>query len=124
MTPLNGTPANNTAPKQQIGRPFQPGQSGNPSGRPKGARNKLSEKLLETLATHFEEHGKTAIEKVYSESPRDYLKIVALLVPKQMEIDDMRPRRKAEDLSDDELAAIAAGEPQSNGADDQRSANG
>ena len=30
--------AENTA-RQQRGRPFQPGQSGNPSGRPKGSRN-------------------------------------------------------------------------------------
>ena len=42
------------------------------------------------------------------ERPADYLKIVASLVPKQMEIDDLRTSRRAEDLSDDELAAIAA----------------
>ena len=35
MTPNS---AENTAPKQR-GRPFKPGESGNPSGRPKGARN-------------------------------------------------------------------------------------
>ena len=34
--------AENTAQKQQIGRPFEPGQSGNPSGRPKGSRNKAT----------------------------------------------------------------------------------
>jgi hypothetical protein len=109
-----------TAPKQQIGRPFQKGQSGNPSGRPKGSRNKVSEKLLETLAEHFETHGKEAIEKVYAESPRDYLKIVASLVPKQMEIEDKRAAHRAEDLSDDELADIATGRPQSNGANGHR----
>ena len=76
----------NTGEKQDTR--FQPGQSGNPAGRPKGARNKVSETLLETLAEHFEKHGKDAIEKVYAESPRDYLKIVASLVPRQMEIED------------------------------------
>ena len=35
-------------------------------------------------------------------------------VPKQMEIDDLRSHRKAEDLSDDELATIAL-QPESNG---------
>lgn len=38
-----------TAPKQ-IGRPFVKGQSGNPAGRPKGARNKatiIAEQLLD-----------------------------------------------------------------------------
>jgi hypothetical protein len=40
--------AENTAQKQQIGRPFEPGQSGNPSGRPKGSRNKAT-LAVETL---------------------------------------------------------------------------
>jgi hypothetical protein len=41
--------AENTAPKQR-GRPFEPGKSGNPQGRPKGARNRstvLAEALLD-----------------------------------------------------------------------------
>jgi hypothetical protein len=33
-------PADTTAPPQR-GRPFVPGRSGNPAGRPEGARNKL-----------------------------------------------------------------------------------
>src|SRR5215831_3932195 len=39
----------NTAPKQR-GRPFEPGKSGNPNGRPKGARNHatiIAEALLD-----------------------------------------------------------------------------
>jgi hypothetical protein len=42
-------PVENTAPIQR-GRPFEPGQSGNPKGRPKGARNNatiLAEALLD-----------------------------------------------------------------------------
>jgi len=37
------------------------------------------------LAEDFEAHGKDVIEKVRAERPHDYLKIVASLVPKQME---------------------------------------
>ncbi len=95
-----------TTEKKQDTR-FKPGQSGNPAGRPKGSRNRVSEKLLEALATDFEAHGKEVIEKVRADRPADYLKIIASLVPKQMEIEDLRSSRKAEDLSDDELAAIA-----------------
>ncbi len=101
--------ADNTAHKQRIGRPFQPGQSGNPKGRPKGARSRVSESLLEELADHFETKGKVAIDIVFKDRPHDYLKIIASLVPKQMEIDDMRPRLRAEDLTDDQLAEIALG---------------
>lgn len=39
-----------TTTGHQRGRPFQPGQSGNPAGRPKGARHKatiLAEKLMQ-----------------------------------------------------------------------------
>jgi hypothetical protein len=98
---------------------LKPGQSGNPAGRPKGSRNKVSEKPLEALAIDFDDHGKEVIEKVRVQRPADYLKIVASLVPKQMEIDDLRTSRRAEDLSDNELAAIAAeqlnGHPNFNG---------
>jgi hypothetical protein len=41
--------ADNTAPIQR-GRPFEPGKSGNPKGRPKGSRNQatlLAEALLD-----------------------------------------------------------------------------
>ena len=37
--------ADNTAKKQQVGVPFEPGKSGNPEGRPKGSKNYLT--LLE-----------------------------------------------------------------------------
>lgn len=57
-------------------------------GRPKGARNKISEKFLEALANHFEVHGEEAIDKVCQERPHDYLKIVASVLPKRVELDE------------------------------------
>jgi Family of unknown function (DUF5681) len=38
-TAVGADPADNTAQKQR-GRPFEPGQSGNPHGRPRGSRNR------------------------------------------------------------------------------------
>jgi Family of unknown function (DUF5681) len=35
-------PADNTAKIQRRGRPFEPGQSGNPNGRPRGTRNRAT----------------------------------------------------------------------------------
>ena len=46
------------------------------------------------------------VEKVRTERPQDYLKIVASVMPKRMEVEDVRPPCRAADLSDDELAAI------------------
>jgi hypothetical protein len=109
MTANNGTNTHKTARKQPIGRPFQPGQSGNPAGRPKGARSKLSESFLKALADDFDSNGIEVIEKVRSDRPHEYLKIVAAVLPRQMQLEDLTPKRKAEDLTDDELASIAAG---------------
>jgi hypothetical protein len=50
--------ADNTAKKQR-GRPFEPGQSGNPAGRPKGSRNKLAEGFVAALYDDWSEHGAT-----------------------------------------------------------------
>ena len=37
--------------------PFKPGQSGNPSGRPKGAKDKLARPIKENIEKAFEELG-------------------------------------------------------------------
>jgi len=76
---------------------------------PRGSRNKLSDAFLQALADDFEAHGKGVVEKVRTERPQDYLKIVASVMPKRMEVEDVGPPRRAADLSDDELAAIIAG---------------
>jgi Family of unknown function (DUF5681) len=83
---------------------FEQGHVGNPQGRPRGSRNKLGECFLHELYADWIEHGKDAIRKVREEMPHVYLKVVASLLPKQLEI-----RENAFDgVSDDELDAIIA----------------
>ena len=66
------------------------------------------ETFLKALADDFEVHGKEVVEKVRMESPHDYLKLVAAVMPKRMEIEDVAPPlRRAMDMTDDELAQIA-----------------
>jgi hypothetical protein len=65
---------------------FQPGQSGNPKGRPKGARNALGELFLEAMHDDFLEHGAAAIIAVRTEKPDQYLKVVASILPKDLNI--------------------------------------
>jgi hypothetical protein len=85
--------------------PFQPGQSGNPKGRAKGSRHKLGEAFLSALHDDFEKHGVEVIEKVRDERPHEYLKVVASILPKELNV----TTNAVEELSDDELAAgIAA----------------
>ena len=74
--------ADETAKNSVTGKPFQKGQSGNPAGRPKGARSKLSEIFLATLANDFDEHGRQAIEALRTSDPKAYLQIIALVTAK------------------------------------------
>jgi hypothetical protein len=51
----------NTEKKLKNLKPFKPGQSGNPKGRPKGARNRLGTQFLEALEADFNQFGPQAI---------------------------------------------------------------
>ncbi len=51
---------------QQRGRPFKPGQSGNPSGKPKGTRNKATLAALELLEGEASALTRKAIEEALS----------------------------------------------------------
>jgi hypothetical protein len=80
----------NTGPKQAETQ-FKPGQSGNPAGRPKGARSKLGEAFLKELLTDWEEHGAKAIQDMRDDKPGDYVKVVASILPKEITGEDGQP---------------------------------
>jgi hypothetical protein len=71
---------------------FKPGQSGNHAGRPKGAKNKLSGDFIQALQDSFNTDGASAVAKLALESPGEYLRVIASVLPKdiQVEIDEVR----------------------------------
>lgn len=85
-------------------KPWKPGQTGNPGGKPVGARNKLTTLFLTVLVNDFEKHGEAAIVKCREERPEAYIKAIAALMPKEVEF-----KNPLGDMDDGQLiAAIAA----------------
>lgn len=66
---------------------FQPGKSGNPKGRPQGAKHKFSEQFISALSEDFQEYGKGVIKKVREEKPAEYLRVCARLMPKDIDLE-------------------------------------
>jgi hypothetical protein len=84
---------------------FRAGVSGNPHGNRHHSRHLLNQEFIQALLLHFRQHGKKAIEKVAREQPAAYMKILALLVPREMKIEHPDPIKG---LSDEQLAAMLA----------------
>lgn len=77
----------NNAKKTGPGNPpvehqFKPG---NP-GRPKGSRNKLGEAFLDDMYADWQENGIAVIQAVRTDKPDVYLKVVASILPKDVNL--------------------------------------
>ena len=84
---------------------FKPGVSPNPGGKPIGARNRLQGDFLRVLVDDFEKHGRQAIEKARKDDPLGYVRVIAALMPKELET----RQSPYADVTDEELeAGIAA----------------
>jgi hypothetical protein len=78
---------------------WKPGTSGNPAGRPRGSRNRLSEDFVAALYDDFQDHGSAAIAACRAEKPDVYVRVIAGLLPKDMTI----KVQELDNLTDDQL---------------------
>src|SRR6516162_1173449 len=83
---LNAKTDPNYVPKRINGK-FAPGWSGNPGGSLEATRRSFNKDFLLALAADFKKHGAAAIEKVREQQPAAYMKICALLVPREMKLE-------------------------------------
>jgi hypothetical protein len=69
---------------------YKKGQSGNPSGRPRGSKNKATAELKDRVKMIIEDNIDTLAEKLEELEPKDYVKaVIALLafsLPKQQSV--------------------------------------
>jgi hypothetical protein len=82
--------------------PFERGRSGNPAGAPVGSRHRqqLNGEFISALLRDFRQGGPAAIAKVRKYQPAAYMKICALLVPKEMKLEHSTSLKN---LSDEQL---------------------
>jgi hypothetical protein len=72
--------------KRVNGRMWQPGESGNPAGRPIGARGRFSQRFIADLTDAWEEHGATALARTAREYPDRFVGICSHLIPKDVSV--------------------------------------
>jgi hypothetical protein len=86
---------------------YLPGVSGNPGGSPEATRRAFNKRFLLDLAEDWQQHGREVFKRVRRESPASYLKVCAMLVPKEVKLEHSTSAIKA--MSDEQIeAAIEA----------------
>ncbi len=85
------TPSDAPKPKGNLMPPWKPGQSGNPAGRPKGARSILQEDFFKALQADFAQNGVAVLETMRAEKPNEYARMIASLMSKEVTGEDGAP---------------------------------
>src|SRR5262249_14212232 len=62
-------------------------KSRNPGGSPEVTRRAFNKRFLLDLAEDWQQHGREVFKRVRRESPAAYLKVCAMLVPKEMKVE-------------------------------------
>ena len=84
---------------------FLTGNTG--GGRPRGARNKLTEVLVSAIADDFAEHGSETLARLRQRDPEAYLKIVSSLVPRELILErEQAPNVDLADITLEEFHAM------------------
>jgi Family of unknown function (DUF5681) len=82
---------------------FRPGESGNPAGRPVGAKNRTDTLFWEHVHAKWQKHGETILDRMIENNPGEFAKMVAQHLPRQLEV---RNTSAFEEMSIDELTNL------------------
>ncbi|UPJ65967.1 DUF5681 domain-containing protein [Bradyrhizobium sp. 191] len=72
--------------KQTVSTRWKPGQSGNPLGRPQGARSKFSEQACADALADWTANGKDTLQCVRATDPSTYLRVLFSIIPKDIAV--------------------------------------
>lgn len=81
---ISGMSDDDQVKRDENGR-FVKGHSGYPSGKPRGTKNKLVEDFIKDLYADWKTNGKQAITDVREKDTSTYLRVVAAMVPKEID---------------------------------------
>ena len=101
---MRAKPNPDTVPQVTNGRingRFAPGLSGNPGGSPEATRRAFNKRFLLDLAEDWQQHGREVFKRVRRESPASYLKVCAMLVPKEVKLEHSTSAIKA--MTDEQI---------------------
>src|SRR5215468_7870556 len=87
---MDAKPNRDTVPQvinSRINGRFTKGFSGNPGGSPEATRRAFNKRFLLDLAEDWQQHGREVFKRVRRESPASYLKVCAMLVPKELKFE-------------------------------------
>ena len=108
--------AENAQHTPQRGRPFAPGQSCNPNGRPKGSRNRVTRAVEALIDGQAEALGAKALEKALAGDPTMLRALLGTLLPTrrertvEFELPKIESAADAVKASSAVISACAAGE--------------
>src|SRR5215472_4996642 len=102
-------PKDFTARRRDAKGRLLPGYSGNPTGGVDRARRHLNSLTIEGMRKAFAKGGQRAIDKVMKDQPAIFLKMLVLLVPRELQVEHSGSVKEMTDQQiEDAIAAIKA----------------
>jgi hypothetical protein len=96
-----------SASQKQVARAangqFRPGVSGNLSGNVHRSRHALNSDTIREMHLAFRRGGRKAIEKVMRNQPAVFLKLLVLLMPREMKVEHSQ---RVKEMTDEQLEAM------------------
>ena len=73
-------------PERDANGRLLPGAALNPRGRPKGSKNALGQAFVDDLYQDWQVNGAAVIETVRTDKPDVYLKVIAQIIPRDIDV--------------------------------------